>query len=91
MSDYPFDGNTWMHVAATYDGSTIRLYVNGMQESSLAANIAIVTNNLPLSIGAQSDATRFFQGALDQARVYDRALSAQEIAGLVGGSLRPAV
>ena len=89
VSDYPFDGNTWMHVAATYDGATIRLYINGIEESSLAASIAIATNNLPLSIGGQSDATRFFQGALDQARVYNRALSAQEIAGLVGGSLPP--
>ena len=88
-SDYPFDGNTWMHVAATYDGVTIRLYINGIQEGSMAASIAIATNSLPLSIGAQSDGQRFFQGALDQVRVYNRALSADEVAGLVGGSLPP--
>ena len=88
---FPTDG-TWMHVAATYDGTTIRLYINGIEEGSMAASIPILTNNLPLSIGAQSDGTaasRFFQGTLDQVRVYNRALSAEEIAGLVGGSLPP--
>ena len=84
-----FDGNTWMHVAATYDGATIRLYINGIEESSLAASFTIAANDLPLSIGAQSNADRFFQGALDQVRVYNRALSADEVAGLVGGSLPP--
>ena len=87
-TEYPIDG-TWMHVAATYDGTTMRLYINGIEESSLAASISIATNSLPLSIGAQIDGTRFFQGALDQVRVYNRALSAEEIAGLVGGSLPP--
>ena len=79
----------WMHVAATYDGSMIRLYINGVEESNLAANIAIVTNDVPLSIGAESNGGRLFQGALDQVRVYNRALSADEVAGLVAGSLPP--
>ena len=85
---FPTDG-TWMHIAATYDGAMIRLYINGIEEGSKAASITIATNDLPLSIGAQSDGSRFFQGALDQVRVYNRALSAEEIAGLVGGSLPP--
>ena len=88
LNDYPING-TWIHVAATYDGSMIRLYVNGVQESSLAANIAIVANGVPLSLGAESNGGRKFKGALDQVRVYNRALSAQEVAGLVAGSLPP--
>ena len=77
---------TWIHVAATYDGATIKLYVNGVLESSLPAAITIASNTLPLAIGAQVNATgtasRWFQGALDEARLYDRALSAEEIAAL---------
>ncbi len=68
---YPIDGNTWMHVAATYDGATttMRLYINGIQESELVlpAGTTIATNDLPLGIGAQSDVTRKYQGWIDEA------------------------
>ena len=53
----------------------------------LAAAVPITTNSLPLTIGAQSDAQRFFQGTLDQVRVYNRALAPEEVAGLAG--MRP--
>jgi hypothetical protein len=82
-TQYPADGTTWMHVAATYDGTTIRLYVNGVQEGALAANITIATNTLPLTIGGQSDGQRKYKGALDEVRVYGRALSAAEIVELM--------
>ena len=81
---YPTNG-TWMHVAATYDGTTIRIYINGLLEGSVAGPAAIATNSLPLSLGAQSDASRFYTGLLDDARVYATALSATEIAALAGG------
>ena len=81
-TSYPTDGNTWVHLAATYDGSTIRLYVNGVEEASLAATFAIATNNLSLGIGAQSNGATLFQGGMDEARVYCRALSAGEIQAL---------
>jgi len=86
---YPTDGSTWMHLAATYDGSTIRLYVNGTQESSASVAITIAANDLDLAIGSQSDGTRLFQGAMDDARVYCRALSPTEIKALASCAVVP--
>ncbi len=82
VSQYPVDGNTWMHIAATYDGATIRMYVNGVQENFLAAAFTIGTNALALGVGAQGDGASKFSGSMDEARVYNRALSAAEILAL---------
>jgi len=84
ISTYPSDGNTWVHLAATYDGSTIRIYYNGQEEGSDAGPASIAVNSLPLGIGADSTGATEFQGSLDDVRVYNRALSASEIRRLAG-------
>ncbi|MBK7319521.1 LamG-like jellyroll fold domain-containing protein [Candidatus Villigracilis affinis] len=84
ITDYPFDGTTWMHVAATYDGATIKLYINGVLESSLPASFTVAANNLPLTIGAQSNNSRYFMGGMDEVRVYNRSLTVDEIQALAG-------
>ena len=58
---FPIDGS-WMHVAMTYDGVTMRLYINGVQEDSKAGPAKILTNAQPLALGAQSDGDRKFSG-----------------------------
>ena len=87
---YPSDGNTWIHVAATYDGSTIRIYYNGVEDGSRAWTGSIVANSTALGVGAQSNNARWFQGAIDDVRLYNRALSAGEIAALAGVSVNRA-
>ena len=88
---YPSHGTTWMHVAATYDGTTIRLYVNGVQEGQLAASIPIPTNNLALGIGAQPDGLfGVLQGTMDDVLLYNTALTASEIAALAA-AIPPAI
>jgi hypothetical protein len=84
-TSYPINGTTWMHVATTFDGATIRLYINGVQEG-FKPGIAIGTNNTNLGIGAEPAASpiNFFQGALDEVRIYNRALSLSEIEVLAG-------
>jgi hypothetical protein len=71
--------NTWTHLAATYDGATLRLYVNGVQVRSRAATGNIV--NLPgqLSIGGNNVWGEWFAGILDDVRIYNRALTLAEI------------
>jgi hypothetical protein len=83
---YPTDGVTWMHVAATYDGATIKMYVNGVLNVTRASTGPLTTNSLPFVIGATSDGNtaRVFPGAIDDARIYNRALSASEVAALAG-------
>jgi hypothetical protein len=79
----------WQHVAATYDGSTARIYVDG----ALAAS-STFTGNVGDSntwrIGAYgSPATGFFDGNVDDVRVYSRALSATEIQTDMASRIQP--
>ena len=71
--------NTWAHLAATYDGATMRLYVNGVQVASRAQTGAIATSTNPLQIGGDSIYGQYFAGRIDEVRIYNRALSAAEI------------
>jgi hypothetical protein len=75
----------WTHVAATYDGATLSLYVNGTLAASAAATGSVAQTPDALIIGsktANSIAGDRFYGLLDEVRVYRRALSAGEIATL---------
>jgi hypothetical protein len=72
---------TWTHLAMTWDGSTTRLYVNGSQVASAALAGNAVASNLPLRIGGNSVWGEWFNGVIDEVRVYNRPLSAAEIAG----------
>ncbi len=85
-SNYPTDGSTWIHVAATYDGTTIRLYVNGQLQASKAATFTIASNNLGLGIGAQADGVGSMRGTIDDVLVADRAFSASEVLALYEGN-----
>jgi concanavalin A-like lectin/glucanase superfamily protein len=69
----------WTHLATTYDGARVRLYVNGVQASSVARTGAIRTSAIPLQIGGDSYFGQWFAGTIDEVRVYDRALAPSEI------------
>ncbi|MEO1622143.1 MAG: LamG-like jellyroll fold domain-containing protein, partial [Cyanobacteria bacterium J06632_3] len=84
-SDASLTAGEWQHVAVTYDGSNIRFYIDGQLDSSHAANITFETNNQALVLGVDQTASAYFDGAMDDARVYDRALSTEEIGQLAAG------
>ena len=69
---------TWYHIAATYDGSNQKLYINGELVDTESMTGSIPTNNNPLYIGG-IDANRFFDGKIGQVRVYSSALSQDDI------------
>jgi hypothetical protein len=71
--------NTWTHLAATYDGSTLRLYINGAQVSSQPHRGSLMTSNGALRIGGDAVWGEYFRGMIDEVRIYNRALTPTEI------------
>jgi hypothetical protein len=71
--------NAWTHLAATYDGSTLRLYVNGVAVGSKAMTGSLIKSTGGLRIGGNTVWGEWFKGRLDDVRVYNRSLSASEI------------
>ena len=76
---FPFSANNWYLLTGTFDGTTARLYVNGELQSSAARSDIATTTNV-LRIGQQKAGTnRWFNGRIDDVRIYNRALSAAEV------------
>jgi hypothetical protein len=72
--------NTWTHLATTYDGTNQRFYVNGVLVGTTAGTGSIAVSNGAIRIGGNASSTgEFFQGLIDEVRVYNRALTAAEI------------
>jgi hypothetical protein len=81
--------NAWTHLAGTYDGTTLRLYVNGVQVGSRPVTGALLTSTGALRIGGNSVWGEFFQGRIDEVRVHNRALSATEVQTIMNLPLAP--
>ncbi len=71
----------WSHVARTYDGSIVRLYVDGREDGSGARALNTILDGDGLTIGLRPGCCRW-QGIIDDVQVYDRALAAAEIASI---------
>lgn len=76
------DGN-FHHVAATFDGSTMKLYVDGGTPATLAYSGTPAPSGRDIQIGHSPSLNRPLEGALDEIRIYDHALSPAEIDRLV--------
>jgi len=76
----PFDGQ-WHHIAGTWDGSTIRFYVDGVLQGTQPFTTP-VNNTRPMNIGYSwggGAPQRFFDGQVDEVEIFNRALSVAEI------------
>lgn len=75
----------WTHLALTFDGSLVNLYLNGAQVFSDTVDDIFSTGDLvtPMVIGYRwNNETRFFTGAIDEVRIYDYALTAEAMEAL---------
>jgi len=69
----------WHHIVGTYDGSQFSLYVDGELVASTSRSGPIATNNSAVTMGNRGTLDRPFDGDLDEVRIWNRALTAQEI------------
>lgn len=69
----------WYFVVGTYDGSDLKIYVNGNLENTASHGGDLVTSTSDLNIGRRTSNDRFFDGTIDEVAIFDRALSSQEI------------
>ncbi len=78
--DTVLEADTWYHVAATWDGSTIRLFINGESDNGNGDSRSgtIGTDNRSVYLGGRAG-TDPFEGTMDDVRFYNRALNPLEI------------
>jgi hypothetical protein len=79
--------NTWTHVASTYNGSKLTIYIDGVAAGSMNVSGTTCANDEPLAVGAKNAPAKglleaFWDGQLDDVRVYNKALTANQIANL---------
>jgi hydrogenase maturation factor HypE len=81
--------NVWTHLASTFDGTTLRLYVNGTLVQSKAVSGSIVAGTGALRIGGNAVWGEWFRGYIDEVRIYNRALTAAEIVSDMNAAIVP--
>lgn len=75
--------NQWTQIAVTYDGSQMLLYKNGTVTDSVTQTSRIYATSEPLTFGRHSHADKYhFIGKLDDVRLYDYAISAEDVSKL---------
>jgi len=77
--------DTWYHLAATYDGSDVKFYINGASSGSTAWSSVSLTSGGDVNIGRRwdgyNDATSYVSGSIPFVKIYDRALSSVDVSG----------
>ena len=74
--------DTWYHIAGIYNGTTYKLYVDGVEKASTTSSVDPASNSQPFTIGCeQTDGTpdRYFDGLIDDVRIWNDARTTTEI------------
>ena len=78
---HPVEKGKWGHLAMTFDGAELRLFVNGEQVSFLPQTVSPDFHDVPLRIGQSNGLGGYnLKGRMAEVRIYDRALSVEELA-----------
>jgi hypothetical protein len=84
--------NTWTHIIGTFDGTTFRIYMNGVLTATASGSLG--ATSAPLILGGSGTCPKF-GGKLDEVSIYNRALTQDEISSIfnagIGGKLKPSV
>ncbi len=84
-----FDITLWHHYAGTYDGTNVKLYIDGAPVASTTYAGNINTDTGPLYIGKDDGYSRQFNGLLDEVAIFNRALSDTEVLALSSSAVNP--
>lgn len=76
------------HLACTWDGSALKLYINGVLNRSVSQTITPAANTAPLFVGQYGGGVDRFSGVLDEVRIYGVALSQAQIQNDMGTPVR---
>jgi hypothetical protein len=80
IGDTNVHDGAYHHVAMTYDGTTISLYIDGILDQADAATGVLLNNDLPVVIGAKDNSgSSRFNGIMDDVRIYNRSLTLTEV------------
>jgi hypothetical protein len=79
--------NTWYMFSVTFDGNTMKLFMNGSLVNSQTQTGNIQTGNIPLRFGMREGNFQYFNGKIDDIGIWNRALTQQEITNLYNASL----
>ncbi len=82
--DGTFPFGRWVHLAATYDGTTMKLYIDGELDSSVEYSLPLPAGTESWYVGRRWDTENYFYGNIDDVRIYNEALGDAQIAEIGG-------
>jgi hypothetical protein len=82
---YAWPTNTWINLMGTWDGSVEKLYINGSLNNSSLFGGQSTGGSSNIILGSASPGYQQYKGLMDDVRIYNRALSASEIAAMYAG------